>query len=147
MSNQVVTINIVVLNGEKYVRRCLDSVLAQTYPHNLIELNVLDNGSLDNTVNIIENFKFPKFNFIKSKLNLGMWPGQEKLLKDSTGEYVIFLSVDVILDKDFISNTVRAMSKDEKIGAVQAKIYSYNIEDIEKEGLSKKTIDTCGFQI
>lgn len=153
MSNPSVTINIVVLNGEKYIRQCLDSVLAQTYPHKLIEINILDNGSTDGTLESIKYYvlsikeSFNKFNFIESKLNLGMWPGQEKLLKDSAGEYVIILSVDVILDKDFVANTVRVMSKDEKIGAVQAKIYSYNIENVGKEELSKKTIDTCGFQI
>src|SRR3989344_8685446 len=105
MSNNLVTINLVVLNGEKYIRRCLDSVLAQTYPHNLIELNILDNGSTDGTLESIKNYElsinesFKKFNFIESGLNLGMWPGQEELLKNSSGKYFVVLSVDVILDK------------------------------------------------
>ena len=166
MSNSLVTINLVVLNGEKYIHRCLSSVLAQTYSHDQIEINILDNGSTDETKDIIRNWElgmaikatarlhavvgnssFATLNFIESGQNLGMWPGHEELLKHSAGKYVIVLSVDVILDKDFISNTVRVMDKDEKIGALQAKIYSYNIGDVGEGELSKEIIDTCGFKI
>ena len=146
MNSSLITINLVVLNGEKYIRHCLDSILAQTYPHELIELNILDNGSTDKTKEIIGNSSFAAFNFIESQKNLGMWPGQEELLKHSAGEYVVVLSVDVILDKDFVSNAIRAMSRDEKIGAIQAKVYAYDIRNIGEGGLPKKIIDTCGFQ-
>ncbi len=151
MSNSLTSINLVVFNGERYVRRCLDSVLTQTYPHELIEINILDNNSTDTTKKIVgelagEFSDFLKFNFIESNKNVGMWPGHEELLKSSTGEYVVFLSVDVILDKDFISNAVRVMDKDAKIGALQSKTYSYEVENVGKGDLPKKIIDTCGFQ-
>lgn len=153
-TNPLISINLVVLNGEKYIRRCLDSVLAQTYPHELVEFNILDNGSMDSTKTIIKELAsqftdFLKFNLIESDKNLGMWPGHEELLKHSAGQYVVILSVDVILDKDFISNAVKAMDKDEKIGAIQAKIYKYDLSDLEAitHGLNRSTIDTCGFQI
>ena len=157
MSSNIVTINLVVLNGEKYIRYCLDSVLKQTYPHELIELNILDNGSTDKTKEIIRDLGFrisdlgfAKFNFIESKLNLGMWPGQEKLLRDSAGKYIVVLAVDVILDENFLNNAVQAMEKDDKIGALQAKIYRYNVSEIQNSKFkiqNSKIIDTCGFQI
>ena len=56
MSNLLVSINLVVLNGEKYIRHCLGAVLAQTYPHDKIQLNILDNGSSDNTKSIIATY-------------------------------------------------------------------------------------------
>lgn len=154
----LITINLVVLNGGKYIRQCLDSVLAQTYPHEFIEVNILDNGSSDGTKEIIKDFGFrisdlgfAKFFLLESKKNLGMWPGHEELLNDSGGEYVVILSVDVVLDKDFILNAVKAIRKDGGIGAVQAKIYSYdvskNIQNSKFQVPSSKTIDTCGFQI
>lgn len=157
MNNELVTINLVVLNGEKYIRRCLESVLAQTYPHNLIELNILDNGSTDKTKEIIRDFGFrisdlgfAKFNLVESKLNLGMWPGQEELLKDSGGKYIVVMAVDVILDENFILNAVEVMEKDEKIGALQSKIYKYDLPDLKIENFKlkiDKVIDTCGFEI
>src|SRR3989344_1842771 len=116
MSNSIVTINLVVLNGEKYIRHCLNSVKSQTHPHDRIELNILDNGSADSTKTIVKELvgqfsDFLKFKLIENNKNLGMWPGHEELLKHSAGEYIIVLSVDVILDKDFISNAVKAMGK------------------------------------
>lgn len=56
--NPLVTINLVVLNGEKYIRHFLNSLEKQTYPHEKIQLNILDNGSSDNTKIIIGNFSF-----------------------------------------------------------------------------------------
>ncbi len=152
MNNTQITINIVVLNGEKYIRRCLDSVLTQTYSHSQIEINILDNGSSDSTKTIIAESAgqfsdFLKFNLIENNQNLGMWPGHEKLLRHSSGEYVVILSVDVILEKDFVLNAVRAMGKDEKIGALQAKIYSYDVRNLMQGELPKEVIDTCGFEI
>src|SRR3989338_1421667 len=157
MSSTTVTINLVVSNGERYIKHCLGAVLAQSYPRELIELNILDNGSFDETKIIIKNYKlkiensnFATFNFIESGKNLGMWPGQEELLKYTNGKYVLSLCVDVILDKDFIKNAVEIMEKNDKIGALEAKIYKYDIRDLEIENYKFKTggiIDTCGFNI
>ena len=156
-SNPLITINLVVLNGEKYIRHCLDGILAQTYPKELIELNILDNNSTDKTKEIINatrsdleartdlNRKLPKFFLLESKKNLGMWPGQEELLKYSNGKYVLAMAVDVILDKDFIKNAIEVMEKDSKIGALEAKIYKYDL--INSQPKLTKIIDTAGFQI
>jgi len=153
-----VTINLVVLNGEKYIRHFLESLEKQTYPRDKIQFNVLDNGSIDNTVSIIDSYKlqatsYKHVNFVKNKINLGMWPGQEELLKYSDGEYVIATAVDIILDKDFIKNAVEAMEKDPKIGALQPKIYKFDLPEVESRNIfevrPQKTtiIDTCGFKI
>lgn len=150
MSNPIVTINLVVLNGDKYIRLCLDGILAQAYPKELIELNILDNGSADGTTEAIKNYGlsskgFSKFNLVESKINLGMWPGQEELLKYSSGKYVLSMAVDVILDKEFIKNAAGEMEKDENIGALEAKIYRYDLADGQPQ--FTKIIDTLGFQI
>ena len=162
MSNSLVTINLVVLNGEKYIQHCLDGVLAQTYPKKLIELNILDNGSTDQTKEIIKstrsdleartdlNGSLAKFDLIELTKNVGVWPGQEKLLQYSGGKYVLGLCVDVLLDKDFIKNAVEVMERDDKIGALQAKIYKYELTSLpayQLTSLPAKIIDTCGFKI
>lgn len=150
----LVSVQIVVYNGQRYIRHCLDAVRAQTYPN--LEIVVLDNASTDNTRDIvceifetwnleIENSKFSLF---ESKENLYMWPGQEMLLDKTNGSYVLALSVDVILDPQFIANAVAACERDTMIAAVQGKIYQYEITQLEREGVSafkRITIDTCGF--
>jgi len=154
MSNPLVTINLVVLNGEKYIRYFLDSLEKQTSPHDKIQLNILDNGSSDNTKSIIATYNqqlttnnFAKFFLLESKKNLGMWPGQEELLKYADGEYVIATAVDIILDKDFIKNSIEAMEKDKKTGALQAKIYRFDLQPTTNNPQLTKTIDTLGFKI
>lgn len=150
--DKIISINLVVLNGEKYIRHCLDSILSQNYPRHLIEFNILDNGSTDNTKEIIMNYeiwnlkhKFAGFILRESKTNLGMWGGQEELLKYSGGEYIISVAVDVILDKSFIENAVEALDKNAEIGAIQPKVYRYDLRDDEPK--LTNIIDTCGFKI
>jgi GT2 family glycosyltransferase len=151
MANPVVSINIVVLNGEKYIRRCLDSISIQSYPSESMEINILDNGSSDNTIDFIENWKSKnenfKISFIKSNFNHGMWGGQEKLLDQSRGKYIVVLSVDVILEKDFISNAVQAMDSNSKLGAVQGKIYQFSYTDSFTDEPPRHVLDTCGFKM
>jgi len=141
----LVSIQIVVRNGEKYIRHCLDSVARQTY--GTLEVIVLDNASTDTTVQIIEQ-EYPHVRLMRHEANLGMWPGQEYVLAHSSGIYVCSLSVDVILDSDFIARCVDAIEGTARIGAVQGKIFQYTIEQLNEQGvraLTQSAIDTCGF--
>ena len=147
-----VSINIVVRNGGKYIRHCLDAILTQTYPHEHIEVNILDNNSSDSTKEIIKNaaqeFRsagFAKFDLAESDKNLGMWPGQEEILKHSKGKYILAMAVDVMLDKDFLAKAVERMESDGNIGALEAKIYRFELSDGQIR--PSNIIDTCGFKI
>lgn len=136
-----------VLNGEKYLRRCLNSIKNQTYSN--LEINIFDNGSTDKTREIIKK-EFPEFNLIEAKKNYGMWGGQEKALEHSHGKYIMALSVDVLLDSKVMEKAVSVMEKDEGIGALQAKIYQYNLSELETRNSkleTNKIIDTIGFRV
>ncbi len=147
LNNQrpLISVNLVVYNGGKYIRRCLDSVLAQTYKN--IEVNILDNNSSDSTKEIIKK-EFSEFNLVEGKKNLGTWPGQEELLKHSHGEYVVALSVDVILDPHFIEEAVKIFERDRRIGAIQPKVYKYKLSQLQTTDYKPLTniVDTCGFE-
>ncbi len=140
----LVSINLVVMNGKKFIRYSLDSIKKQTYPSQFIEVNILDNGSTDATKNIIRK-EFPEFNLIENNQNIGFWAGQEKLLNQSRGEIIIAMT-DVILDADFIKNSARIFDKDPRIGAIQAKIYQMNLCDMPSP-IFTDIIDTTGFFI
>ncbi|MCC6934304.1 MAG: glycosyltransferase [Candidatus Yanofskybacteria bacterium] len=144
MTEPLVTIQIVVRNGERYLRHCLAAVRAQTYPH--VDVVVLDNVSTDTTCDIVREFGY---RLIEHSTNLGMWPGQEWLLPQTSGEYILALSVDVILHPQFIEEAVRACEADHGIAAVQGKFFQYSIADLEagRTSLSQAIIDTCGFAL
>ncbi|MEK7506963.1 MAG: glycosyltransferase family 2 protein [Patescibacteria group bacterium] len=142
----MISINLIVRDGEKYIRQCLDAVLAQSCQD--FELIIFDNDSTDRTKEIINSYHLSPitYNLIENPVNLGPWGGFEESLKYSHSEFVVLLSVDVILDKDFIKNALAVMEQDEKIGALQAKVKQWCFS---ADGQPEKTdlIDTLGFKI
>lgn len=147
MNTPLVTINLVVYNGVKYVIGCLTSIRNQSYRN--FEVNILNNASIDQTANLVQEFISldPRFTVHNLNTNLGMWPGQEELLKYSSGKYIVAVSVDVLMDVYFVVNVVKTMESDPAIGAVQPKVFQYSIEDgmNNVQGESKNLIDTVGF--
>src|SRR3989344_9218880 len=137
-SHPLVSVNLVVRNGEKYIRDCLRSVKNQTYEN--LELTVWDNNSDDCTKEIIKK-EFPEFRLIEHSDNIGFGPAQNRCLEITKGEYILGLCVDVMLDKNFVAKAVEAMESDKTIGALQAKIYKL------ENGEPTNIIDTTGFEI
>jgi GT2 family glycosyltransferase len=133
MTEPLVSVQIVVRNGEHLIRQCLDAVRAQTYPNR--EVIVLDNNSTDATAHIVET-EYPNAHLVRSDRNWGMWPGHERLLSHTKGSYVLAVSADVILDPHFIEQCVAACEHEPSIDAVQGKILQLP---------DRTRIDTCGF--
>ncbi|HWA64342.1 MAG TPA: glycosyltransferase [Candidatus Paceibacterota bacterium] len=149
-----ISVQLAVLNGETYIRHCLDALASQRVDWGRVEILILDNGSTDRTREIIEYWQSEFGNqapvaFIKSAQNHGMWGGQELLLKHSRGAYVVFLSADVMLEENFLARALEIMDADERVGGLQAKIYQYAAADLaaRSDALPREIIDTCGFQI
>lgn len=138
MESPLVSITLVVRNGEKYIRDCLLSVRAQTYKN--LELTVLDNSSTDATREIVAK-EFPEFHLITHPGNTYFGPGQNMCMAQTQGKYILGLCADVVLDPQFTERAVATMEADPAIGAVQAKIYR------RENGTVTDIIDTTGFVI
>ncbi len=146
MNNALVSINLVVHNGERYIRHCLTALRRQSYRD--ISVLIWDNNSTDKTREIVER-EFPEFKLIMHEENLGMWPAQEAALAQSTGKYIVALSVDVMLHSDFVKNAVEICERDSSVGGLQAKVYRYDYDSLMQKTHERdaKYIDTCGFEI
>lgn len=146
MREPLVTVQIVVRNGARYLARCLASVNAQSYPN--YEVVILDNASEDATRDIAAQV-CPQARLIAHPVNLGMWSGHEFLLPSARGTYVLCLSADVILHPAFMASSVAACEADPGIAAVQGKLYQYDTAALESDGgeLAMHLIDTCGFAL
>ena len=138
MESPLVSITLVVRNGEKYIRDCLLSVRAQTYKN--LELTVLDNSTTDATRDIVAT-EFPEFHLIAHPGNTYFGPGQNMCMPLTHGKYILGLCADVVLDTHFTERAVAAMEQDSTVGAVQAKIYR------RENGMTTDIIDTTGFVI
>ena len=87
-----ISVAICTYNGEKYLTEQLDSILTQSTPVN--EIIVCDDGSTDETINVLENYKtnYPQlFNIYVNSKKLGTVKNFEKALSLTTGDF-IFLS-------------------------------------------------------
>lgn len=136
--NHLVSINLVVYNEEKRVKKCLEAVFGQTYKN--IEVLVFDNCSTDKTLEIVKN-NFPQAKIHKADKNYGFGPGQNRAAQITSGKYIVGLCADVWLKEDFVEKAVEVMGENSKIGALQAKIYRLI------DGQRSDIIDTCGFEI
>ena len=89
----MVSVIIPVYNVEKYLRRCLDSVVGQTYKD--LEIILVDDGSTDGSTEICEEYakKDSRIRFLR-KQNGGLSSARNAGLLVATGEYVTFVDSD-----------------------------------------------------
>jgi glycosyltransferase involved in cell wall biosynthesis len=84
----------VVYNGEAFLQDCFNSVIAQTYPD--VEYLVIDGGSTDKTLNIIQENRSHIDYFISEK-DQGLYDAINKGIQQSTGEVIGILNADDML--------------------------------------------------
>ena len=80
-----------VFNGEKFIKKAIESVLNQSLPD--FELIIVNDGSTDNTLDIIESFDDERITVI-SQSNQGPGASRNRALEIVSGEYLMFLDSD-----------------------------------------------------
>src|SRR5690242_10645961 len=117
--NDFVSVTIVTYNSGRFIKRCLESVLAQRYTNK--EIIVVDNASTDGTVDILEQFE-DRCRVYYNNENVGFAAAQNQAIKLSSGEWVMTLNPDVLLLPNFIQALVDAGQLDNQIGSVCGKL-------------------------
>ena len=118
-SNDRVSVTIVTYNSGRFIKRCLESVLAQKYTNK--EIIVIDNASTDGTVDILEQFD-ARCKIVYNDENIGFAAAQNQAIQLSNGEWVLTLNPDVLLLPNFIQALVDAGQFDPQIGTVCGKL-------------------------
>jgi GT2 family glycosyltransferase len=117
--NDRVSVTIVTYNSGRFIKRCLESVLAQRYGNK--EVIVVDNASMDGTVDILEQFE-DRCQIVYNDENIGFAAAQNQAICLSNGDWVLTLNPDVLLLPNFIQSLVEAGQIDPKIGTVCGKL-------------------------
>ena len=103
------TVIIAAYNAEKYIKECLDSVLYQKTAYRF-NVTVVNDGSTDGTLNILESYKDDKLQII-SKENGGLSSARNKALETVKSKYIMFLDADDTLEENavdlFLSNAYK----------------------------------------
>ncbi len=138
----LISVIVPVYNVQKYVARCLDSLILQTYSN--LEIILIDDGSKDNSLKILREYE-KKDNRIKvlTQKNEGVSKTRNKGIALSKGEYISFIDSDDYVSLSLYQKFVNAINK----AKVSPDIFCFNLafyyekKDLENIGLG------CSFSI
>lgn len=99
-----VSIIMPVYNGEKYLEAAIDSIRNQTYKN--WELIIINDGSTDNTENIINQYADDRIKYITNETNLGLIATLNKAIDFCKGEYIARMDADDICEKGRLSKQI-----------------------------------------
>lgn len=106
--NPLVSVIMPVFNGSNYIKESLGSVLAQTYKN--IEIIIINDGSTDNTEEIVRSFKDKRIRYFK-KENGGVATALNLGIHKMNGNYFSWLSHDDVYSVDKIEKQIAALRK------------------------------------
>jgi len=120
-----VAVVIVTWNGKKFLEECLPALARQSYPKNKVKTILVDNGSVDGTIDWIRE-KYPDIAIIKNKKNLGFAKSNNQGIKlalhDPKTKYLITLNNDTQAKKDWLENLVLFMEINKNVGISVSKM-------------------------
>lgn len=114
MNNKKVSVIIPCKNEKKYIKKCLDSFINQTYPKNLYEVLVCDGMSEDGTREIIQEYN-KKYSNIRLLDNLGISApkGMNLGITNSNSDIIIIFGAHAYAKENFIEENVRLLNSTE----------------------------------
>lgn len=112
-----------VYNTEKYLEKCLQSVLNQTYQN--FEIVIVDDGSTDNSSMICDKYRdiYSDKIIVIHKANQGLISARRVGIDNANGDYCIFVDSDDYIKENLLCELSRVLNKDETIDLL---IYSFN---------------------
>lgn len=127
MHNTLISVIVPIYNVEKYLPKCIESILKQTYTN--IEIILVNDGSPDNSIDICMNYadRDTRIKIVEKK-NGGLSDARNAGLKVATGEYVIFVDSDDFIDKNLIYDAYI------KITESDSDICYFNYNQVDEQG-------------
>ena len=134
----LVSIVIPVYNVEKYLKQCLDSIINQTLKN--IEIICVDDGSTDNSLNILKEYANKDTRFIiLQQENLHAGIARNAGLKIAKGKYIIFLDSDDFFELDMLEKMYNKIIQDDS-DMVACGFYKY--DNNTKKTKNRAILDT-----
>lgn len=129
MNNDKPLVSVIVscYNHEKYIEECILSVLNQSYSN--IELLVVDDGSSDASVDVINGLKEKHNFYFLAQKNKGLTRTLNETIAKSKGEYIVPLGSDDVMLPHRISTQIEYIKDKPEVG-----ICGGNIELIDSDG-------------
>jgi len=130
-SDPKISVVIVTWNGIDFLDDCIKSVFIQRY--NNLECIIIDNGSSDGSGDFVRS-SYPKIILVENKKNRGFSRGVNQGLKLASGEIVVLLNQDAILQKDALQAFVDLLVSDPSIVISGCKILDPDGKTLQHAG-------------
>ena len=142
--NYEISVIIPTFNREKYIGRCMRSLLTQSIGTDNFEIIIIDDGSTDDTQKILNAFK-EDIKILENKKNLGLPASLNKGIKACTGKYVVRVDSDDYVNKDFLKilHLFIAHNKDFSAAACDYYLVDNDENFVERVNCEEKPIG-CG---
>lgn len=109
-----ISIYIPVYNGSKFIKRCIDSILSQSFKD--FELIIVDDGSMDNTVELIKEYKDERIK-LYSLTHQGIVEASNFALSKCTGKYIARIDSDDIMTENRLQLQYEFLENNPEYGA------------------------------
>lgn len=120
---QKVTVGVCVRNCEDDVKETIESILQQDFPHELMELIFVDDGSQDRTLPIISGL-VPKLD-MPVRIFHHAWRGlgysRNVVVNNANGEYILWVDGDMTLSKDYLRKLAEFIGQNSEVGIAKGK--------------------------
>ena len=138
-----VTVLMPVYNGEEYLSEAIESILKQTFTD--FEFLIINDGSTDKSVSIIESFKDIRIRLVDNEQNLGLVKSLNKFIGLANGEYIARMDCDDISVADRLEKQIRFLDGTPNVSVVASHIRFMNA-DGEETGYWDNDIKTNSWQ-
>ena len=132
-SSVFISVIVPLYNKEKFIRATINSVLQQTYKD--FELIIVDDGSTDDSASVVKAIKDPRIRFVQ-KLNEGVSVARNTGIKESNGEWLLFLDADDELAENafahFVEYAVLHQTTDVFIAEEESGLISYQYHNAKQ---------------
>lgn len=124
-----ISVIIPAFNEEKHIERCLRSISNQTFPRSNYEVIIVDDGSTDNTINIINRY-FPQVILQKNSSNQGLPNSLNIGINLSSSKYIVRLDADDFVSEQYLELLYLAISLNKRYKAVFCDYYLVDDDEI-----------------
>ena len=127
----LVSVILPTFNRADFIANSVKSLISQTYKN--LEIIIVDDGSTDDTENIIKNFKDERIKYIKLNENHGANYARNTGLKIAQGQFITFVDSDDEFKDVKIEEELKILSQNESTGLIYSWFYRCHNEDVKEE--------------
>ena len=113
-----VTIGVCVKNCEAFIEDAIESIIKQDFPHELMEVVFVDDGSEDLTLSIIREM-VPRMDMsvkVYHQKWKGLGPARNVVVNNANGDYIVWVDGDMILSEDYVRRLVSFLDRNPEVG-------------------------------